>query len=62
MVRNRVVEIAIAQAHGFTVDEVPIYFRPRYSGTSKLTLSDTVEFFRNLFKVRRKVNAIRQKT
>lgn len=52
--------VAIAQAHGFTIDEVPINFRPRYSGMSKLTTRDMVDFFRNLFTVRTQVRQIRR--
>jgi dolichol-phosphate mannosyltransferase len=51
--------IALAQASGFVVDEVPIVFRPRYSGVSKLTLNDNLTFFANLFLVRKRVDQIR---
>lgn len=44
--------IAIAQALGFTVDEVPITFRPRYSGISKLTPAHGMQFLRDLVQVR----------
>ena len=52
--------IAIAQAHGFPIDEVPINFRPRYSGLSKLTASDCTRFFSNLFAVREAVRRIKR--
>lgn len=52
--------IAVSQAYGFTIDEVPICFRPRYSGVSKLQRRDLWRFYRNLFKIRRKVRAIRR--
>jgi glycosyltransferase involved in cell wall biosynthesis len=52
--------IAVAQAHGFTIDEVPICFRPRYSGVSKLTMKDMAVFWRNLFLVRKSTKAIAQ--
>jgi glycosyltransferase involved in cell wall biosynthesis/2-polyprenyl-3-methyl-5-hydroxy-6-metoxy-1,4-benzoquinol methylase len=52
--------IAIAQAHGYSIDEVPITFRPRYSGLSKLRRSDIIEFARNLLPVRRQVEEIRR--
>lgn len=51
--------IALTQAHGFTIDEVPICFRPRYSGMSKLTLRDLLVFFTNLFRIRREVQRVR---
>ncbi|MEO6158311.1 MAG: glycosyltransferase [Ilumatobacteraceae bacterium] len=52
--------IAITQALGYTIDEVPITFRPRYSGVSKLRRQDLVDFALNLFTVRRQVGAIRR--
>ncbi len=52
--------IAMSQANGFTVGEVPIHFRPRYAGTSKLTTADLWDFWVNLWKVRRQVQATRQ--
>ena len=45
--------IAVAQSLGFSVDEVPITFRPRYSGVSKLTASEGVKFLHDLPRVRR---------
>ena len=45
--------IAVAQGLGFSVDEVPITFRPRYSGVSKLTAAQGVKFLRDLPRVRR---------
>jgi glycosyltransferase involved in cell wall biosynthesis/SAM-dependent methyltransferase len=52
--------IAIAQANGYSIDEVPIHFRPRYSGLSKLTTGDCTKFFSNLFAVREAAKAIRR--
>ena len=54
--------IALTQAHGYTIDEVPIIFRPRYSGVSKLTRKELLDFFTNLFKVRKQVRAVRSAT
>lgn len=51
--------VAITQAYGFSIDEVPITFRPRYSGISKLSHRDLVDFALNLFKVRAQVHEIR---
>ena len=51
--------IALSQARGFVIDEVPINFRPRYSGVSNLTSKELVDFFINLFKVRRQARQLR---
>ena len=53
--------VAIAQAHGFAVDEVPIVFRPRYSGAGELRLADLAEFGRQLPPVRRRVREVRRR-
>lgn len=45
--------VALSQATGFSIDEVPIEFRPRLAGRSKLRLGDYPEFIYNLFKIRR---------
>ena len=50
----------LTQANGFTIDEVPITFRPRYSGVSKLTMRQVVESFANLFTLRRQAKQTRQ--
>jgi dolichol-phosphate mannosyltransferase len=52
--------VAVAQAHGFTIDEVPITFRPRYSGVRKLAGADLVDFAKALLTTRRQVNEIRR--
>lgn len=44
--------VAIAEAAGFTISEVPITFRPRYSGSSKFGLKAAWEFFATLPKLR----------
>ncbi|MDO8363836.1 MAG: methyltransferase domain-containing protein [Actinomycetota bacterium] len=52
--------VAVVQAHGFAVDEVPITYRPRYSGGGQLRQSDLKEFADNLLPVHRQVRAIRR--
>ena len=52
--------VAVVQAHGFAVDEVPITFRPRYSGAGEVSGSDLREFLRTLLPMRRRVIAIRR--
>jgi 2-polyprenyl-3-methyl-5-hydroxy-6-metoxy-1,4-benzoquinol methylase len=52
--------VAVIHAHGFEIDEVPINFRPRYGGISKLTRQDLADFARNLPTVRRQVHQIRR--
>ena len=51
--------VAVARALGFTIDEVPITFRPRYSGVDALTGGDLVEFARDLPRIRRRVLRVR---
>jgi SAM-dependent methyltransferase len=51
---------AFAQAHGFTVDEVPITFRPRYVRGGDVDRDDLTEFASSLLPVRRRVRAIRR--
>jgi len=46
----------LAQAEGFAIDEVPIHFRPRYSGVSKLTGEDARTFIRGLRATREVAN------
>ena len=52
--------VAVVQAHGFAVDEVPITFRPRYSEAGAVGGADLREFVRNLLPIRRRVKAIRR--
>lgn len=52
--------VAVVQAHGFAVDEVPITFRPRYSGAGEVQGRDLREFARNLLPIRRRVKSIRK--
>ena len=50
---------AAAQAYGFTVTEVPIEFRPRFSDVAPLGPSDLWEFVRDLARIRSRIRAIR---
>ena len=50
---------ALAQAQGFAIDEVPIHFRPRYSGVSRLTADDARRFLRGLQATRREADELR---
>jgi len=52
--------VAVIQAHGFAVDEVPIVFRPRYSGAARIEQHDLREFAASLPAVRRHVHGIRR--
>ena len=52
--------VAIVQSHGFAVDEVPITFRPRYSGAGEVDGADLREFVRNLWPIRRRVQQVRR--
>lgn len=44
--------IALAEAAGFVITEVPIEFRPRYSGQSKLNAREVKRYFRSLTDLR----------
>lgn len=50
---------AAAQAFGFTVAEVPIEFRPRFSDVAPLAPSDLWEFARDLARIRSRIRAIK---
>jgi 2-polyprenyl-3-methyl-5-hydroxy-6-metoxy-1,4-benzoquinol methylase len=52
--------VAVVQAHGFAVDEVPITFRPRYSGAGDVDRADMKEFAGNLLPIHRRVREIRR--
>jgi dolichol-phosphate mannosyltransferase len=45
--------IALAEAAGYTISEVPIEFRPRYSGMSKLNRREVWRYFSSLGALRR---------
>lgn len=49
----------VIQAHGFGVDEVPICFRPRYSGVRQLSIGDQWEFVQALVSLRSVLRGIR---
>lgn len=51
--------VAAAQAYGFTVSELPITFRPRFSTVAPLRWSDLTEFWADLRRLRRRIRAIR---
>jgi 2-polyprenyl-3-methyl-5-hydroxy-6-metoxy-1,4-benzoquinol methylase len=51
--------VALTQAYGYTIDEVPISFRPRYSGIDSVSVDDVAEFVRSLPDVRRHAQQIR---
>ena len=48
------------EPHGFSVDEVPIVFRPRYAGGGTVGGDDLREFAASLLPVRRQVRSIRR--
>lgn len=50
---------AVAQAYGFTVTEIPITFRPRFSTVAPLRWSDLAEFWTDLRRLRRRIRTIR---
>lgn len=50
---------AVAQAYGFTVDEVPITFRPRFAAVPSLRLGDLTQFWADLRRLRIRVHHIR---
>ncbi len=52
--------VAVAQAYGFSVDEVPIVFRPRYTGAGSVDGDDLRDFASSLIPVRRQVRSIRR--
>ena len=51
--------VAVAQAAGFSVTEVPITFRPRYAGVRSLSFSDITAFWRSLHTTRLLVAEVR---
>ena len=53
--------VALAQAYGFSIDEVPIVYRPRYSDVASLSLRDVVDFQRSLGPLRQRVQEVRAK-
>lgn len=51
--------VAAAQAYGFSVDEVPITFRPRFAAVPALRPADLAQFFRDVHRIRRRIRSIR---
>jgi 2-polyprenyl-3-methyl-5-hydroxy-6-metoxy-1,4-benzoquinol methylase len=51
--------VAAAQAYGFSVDEVPITFRPRFTAVPALRLADLSHFFHDVHRIRGRVRSIR---
>jgi 2-polyprenyl-3-methyl-5-hydroxy-6-metoxy-1,4-benzoquinol methylase len=51
--------VAAAQAYGFTVDEVPITFRPRFADVPPLRLHDLARFWADLRRIRGRIKTIR---
>ena len=51
--------VAIAQAYGFVVDEVPIEFRPRLVGSANPSIGDISTYAKGLLTVRAQVKGIR---
>jgi SAM-dependent methyltransferase len=51
--------VALTQAYGYTIDEVPISFRPRYSGIDSVSVGDVADFVQSLPEVRRHCQQIR---
>ena len=50
---------AAVQAYGFTVEEVPICFRPRFGQVPRLTTHDLIEFWSDLRRLRSRIRTIR---
>ena len=53
--------VALAQAYGFSVDEVPIVFRPRYSDVQALSARDIADFTRQMPEIRARAHEVRAK-
>lgn len=51
--------VTLTQAYGYSIDEVPISFRPRYSGVDSLALTDVGHFAARLPTVRRRTRDVR---
>jgi len=52
--------VAVTQAHGYPVDEVPIVYRPRYSGLAEPDQHDLRAFAASLGPIRQRVQAVRR--
>ena len=51
--------VAVAQAYGFTVEEVRITFLPRFTPVPRLRLRDLVEFAADLRRIRQRIRRVR---
>ena len=51
--------VAVAQAYGFAVEEVPIMFRPRFTPVAPLRPRDLVEFAADLRRIRERIRRVR---
>lgn len=51
--------VAVAQAAGFSVTEIPITYRPRYAGDQSVSFSDITAYCRSLFATRLLVAELR---
>ena len=51
--------VAVAQAYGFAVDEVPITFGPRFTPVEPLRARDLLEFAADLHRIRRRIRRVR---
>ena len=50
---------AVVQAYGFTVDEVPISFRPRFAEMPPLRVADLTDFWADVRRLRARIRSIR---
>ncbi len=51
--------VAVAQAYGFVVDEVPITFGPRFTPVEPLRARDLLEFAADVHRIRRRIRRVR---
>jgi SAM-dependent methyltransferase len=51
--------VAATQAYGFSVDEVPIVFRPRFTAVPRLRLADLTQFFADVQRIRGRIRSIK---
>lgn len=52
--------VALCEGAGLRISEVPITFRPRYSGTSKFNRAEAFRFFRTLPTLRKERSTVRR--
>jgi len=51
--------VAVAQAYGFAVEEVPITFLPRFTPVPRLRVRDLLEFAADLRRIRKRIRRVR---